>query len=159
MLMVKFISIGTHTNFSGRFGILNHVEVGSRVVDELFPALDLDQAEWVENIQKGECSLKGFLYAVGESIDERESRQFKEGLDSKVKLSLYRTFCKVVDFKAYLHGECDAGSRLMFKFRSCTHGLNKEFGTEGRGERSAYCVIMNVTALVMFCGIVQSTVL
>ena len=30
---------------------------------------------------------------------------------------------------------------------------------EGRGERSAYCVMMNVRALVMFCGIVQSTTL
>ena len=28
---------------------------------------------------------------------------------------------------------------------------------EGRGGRSAYCVMMNVRALVMFCGIVQST--
>ena len=29
----------------------------------------------------------------------------------------------------------------------------------GRGERNAYCVRMNVRALVMFCGIVQSTIL
>ena len=33
----------------------------SRVVDDLFSSLDLDKAEWVEDIQKGECSLKGFL--------------------------------------------------------------------------------------------------
>ena len=73
----------------------------SRVVDDLFSSLDLDKAEWVEDIQKGECSLKGFLSIVGESIDERESRKFKERLDSKVKLSLYRMFCKAVEFKAY----------------------------------------------------------
>ena len=113
-------------------------ESWSRVVDDLFSSLDLDKAEWVEDIQKGEWSLKGFLSVVGESIDERESRKFKEGLDSKVKLSLYRTFCKAVEFKAYLHGECDAGSRLMFKFRSGTHGLNEELdrhrGREGRKE-------------------------
>ena len=30
---------------------------------------------------------------------------------------------------------------------------------EGRGERSAYCVMMNVRMLVMFCGIVRSTIL
>ena len=77
----------------------------SRVVDDLFSSLDLDKAEWVEDIQKGECSLKGFLSVVGESIDERGSRKFKEGLDRMVKLSLYRTFCKAVEFKAYLHGE------------------------------------------------------
>ena len=100
----------------------------SRVVDDLFSSLDLDKAEWVEGIQKGECSLKGFLSVVGESIDEGESRKFKKGLDSKVKLSLYRTLCKAVEFKAYLHRECDTGSRLMFKFRSGTHGLNEELG-------------------------------
>ena len=37
---------------------------------------------------KGECSLKGFLSVVGERIVEWESRKFKEGLDSKVNLSL-----------------------------------------------------------------------
>ena len=104
--------IGTHRNFSGSFGILNHTEV---VRDDLFSSLtldarvqrgllslglcaclcvclcvclhllDLEKAERVEDIQKGECSLKGFLSVVGESIDERESRQFKEGLDSKIK--------------------------------------------------------------------------
>ena len=56
----------------------------SRVVDDLFSSLDLDKAEWVKDIQTGECSLKGFLSVVGDSIDERESRKFKEGLDSKV---------------------------------------------------------------------------
>ena len=109
----------------------------------------LDKSEWVEDIQKGECSLKGVLSVVGENIDERESRNFKERIDSKVKLLLYRTFCKAVEFKVYLHGVCDAG-------------LNEELDTdieEGRGEMSAYCVMMNVRALVMFCGIVWSTVL
>ena len=113
----------------------------SRVVDDLFSSLDLDKAEWVEDIQKGECSLKGFLSVVGESIDERESRKFKEGLDSKVKLSLYRTFCKAVEFKAYLHGECDAGSRLMFKFRSGTHGLNEDLGRHRGREGRKECLL------------------
>ena len=31
-------------------------------------------------------------------------------------------------FKKYLHGVSDAGSRLLFKFRSGTHGLNEELG-------------------------------
>ena len=85
--------------------------------------------------------MKGFLSVVGESIDERESRKFKEGLDSKVKLSLYRTFCKAVEFKAYLHGECDTGSRLMFKFRSGTHGLNEELGGHRRREGRKECLL------------------
>ena len=33
-----------------------------------------------------------------------------------------------MEFKKYLHGVSDAGSRLLFKFRSGTHGLNEELG-------------------------------
>ena len=114
--------------------------------------------------------MKGFLSAVGESIDERESRKFKEGLDSKVKFSLYRTFCKAIEFIAYLHGACDAGSRLMFRFRySWTHGLNEESctqdheelgrhrGREGRKE----CLLCDndCDSVSHVCGIVRSTIL
>ena len=67
---------------------------------------------------------------AGEGIDERESSKFEEGLNSKVKLSLYRTFGKVVEFKKYLRGVGDAGTRLLFKFRSGTHGLNEELGRQ-----------------------------
>ena len=37
------------------------------------------------------------LTQAGEGIDERESGKFEEGLNSKVKLSLYRTFGKIVE--------------------------------------------------------------
>ena len=69
-------------------------------------------------------------------------------------------FCNAVGFKAYLHGACDAGTRLLFKFRSGTHGLMRNWTDieEGRGERSAYCVMMNVRVLVMIYGSVQYTV-
>ena len=87
--------------------------------------LGLDKAELWQDMQSGECSLMVFLSIVGE---ERETRKFEEGLNSKVKLSLYKTFNKVVEFKEYLHGVSDAASRLMFKFRSGTHGLNEELG-------------------------------
>ena len=43
---------------------------------------------------------------------------YAEGLRSKVKLSLYTTFSKKVGFRKYLHGMSNAGSRLLFKFRS-----------------------------------------
>ena len=39
----------------------------------------------------------------------------------------------MVEFKKYLHGASDAGSRLMFKFRSGTHGLNEELGRHRGG--------------------------
>ena len=57
-------------------------------------SLGLDKAEWLEDIRKGNCSLKSFLGVAGEVIDERESSKFEEGLNSKVKLSLYRTLVK-----------------------------------------------------------------
>ena len=50
------------------------------------------------------------------------------GLNTKVKLDTYKRFGKSVEFKKYLHGVCDAGSRLLFKFRSGMHGLNEELG-------------------------------
>ena len=65
----------------------------SRVVNDLFSALGLDKAEW---LQSGECSVKGFLSIVGDCVADRENRKFEEGLNSKVKLSLYKTFNKVV---------------------------------------------------------------
>ena len=36
----------------------------------------------------------------------------------------------------YLHGLCDAGTRLLFKFRSGTHGLGRHRGREGKVECS-----------------------
>ena len=77
------------------------------LVYNLFSSLGLDKAEWLEDIRKGSCSLKSFLGVAGESTSK-----FEEGLNSKVKLSLYRTFGKVVVFKKYLRGVSDAGTRL-----------------------------------------------
>ena len=51
-----------------------------RLVDDLFVALNLDKLEWIEDIQKGDSSLKAFLACVDESISERENRKFEEGL-------------------------------------------------------------------------------
>ena len=66
-----------------------------KVVDNLFSSLGLDKAEWLEDMRKGSCSLKSFLGVAGEGIDQRESSKFEEGLNSKVKLSLYSTFGKI----------------------------------------------------------------
>ena len=39
----------------------------------------------------------------------------------------------------YLHGVSDAGTRLLFKFRSGTHGLNEELGRHrGRNGRTEH---------------------
>ena len=36
---------------------------------------------------------------------------------------MYKRFVRRSEFKKYLHGLCDAGTRLLFKFRSGTHGF------------------------------------
>ena len=79
----------------------------SRLVDNLFGSLDLDKAEWLDEIEKGDSSLKAFLAMVEESIGEREREKFVEGLN---KLTLCKSFGKEVQFKKYLHG---AGTRLL----------------------------------------------
>ena len=71
-------------------------------------------------------------------------------LNNKVKLAMYKTFGKNVEFKKYLHGVSDAGTRLLFKFRSGTHGLNayEELGRHrGReGKWNVLCVVLSVRA-------------
>ena len=96
--------------------------------------------------------LKAFLALAGESISERESKRFGEGLNTKVKLTLYKTFGKAI--YRYLHGVADAGSRL---FRSGTHGLNEELGRH-RGRENVSCVVMSVRVSVMCCGSVQHNI-
>ena len=66
-------------------------------------------------------------------------RRFEEGLNTKVKLDIYKRFGKSVEFKKYLHGVCDAGSRLLFKFRSGTHGANEELGRHRGREGKTEC--------------------
>ena len=74
-------------------------KVWSRIINDLFVSLDLDKAEWLKDIMDGSSSLKAFLVlAAGESISERESKRFEEGLNTKVKLTLYKTFDKAIEF-------------------------------------------------------------
>ena len=107
--------------------------------------------------RKRDSSMKAFQALVDESIGERECRKFVEGLNNNNKLALYKTFGIEVEFKEYFHGMSDAGTRLLFKFRSGTHGLNEELGVEKEG-KSVCCVQMNVRVLVMYCGNVQHIV-
>ena len=54
---------------------------------------------------------------------------------------MYKRFVKQSEFKRYLHGFCDAGTRLLFKFRSGTHGLNEELGRHRGREGKVECSI------------------
>ena len=40
-----------------------------------------------------------------------------------------------------MHGVSDAGTRLLFKFRSGTHGLNEEFGRHRGREGRSQCML------------------
>ena len=101
--------------------------------------LDIDKSEWLEDIKHGDSSSASFMACVEECISERGSRKFKEGFNTKVKLDMCKRFGKSVDFNKYLHGICDAGSRLLFKFRSGTHGLNEELGRHRWREGKTEC--------------------
>ena len=75
---------------------------------------------------------------VEESIGERD---FVEGL----KLTLYKRFGKELQFKKYLHGLSDAGTRLL--------SVKSWVGIRVR--KSVCCAGMSVRVLVIHCGIVQ----
>ena len=92
----------------------------------------------VDDIRKGQCPLSLFLSNVNEY---RESKGNVEGLNSKVKLELYKTFGKEVEFKRYLHGVSNAGTKLLFKFRSRTHGLNEELGRHRGRNGKTECIL------------------
>ena len=89
-------------------------------MDDLLKSLGIGKSEWLEDIKHGDSSSASFMAYVEECISERESRKFEDGLTTKVKLDMYKLFGKSVEFKKYLHGICDAGIRLLFKFRSGT---------------------------------------
>ena len=85
-------------------------------------------------IKKGNSSSKSFLACVDECVSERESKGFW-----KVKLNMYiQGVLSKVNSK---HGFCDAGTRLLFKFRSGMHGLNEELGRHRGREDKVECSI------------------
>ena len=137
-------------------------KVWSWMVDDLFKSLDIDKSEWLEDIKHGDSSPASFTASVEECISKRESRKFEEGLNTKVKLDMYKRFGKSVEFKKYLHGICDAGSRLLFKFRSGTHGLNEELGRHRGREGKTECSLCgneceNVSHVLWECSAYSST--
>ena len=102
------------------------------------------------------------MACVEQCISERESRWSEDGLNIEVKLDIYKRFGKYVEFKKYLHGVCDAGSRLLFKFRLGTHGLNEELGRHRGREGKTECSLCgdeceNVSHVLWECSAYSST--
>ena len=76
--------------------------------------------------------------------------------------SFIDSIVKILEFKKYLHGICDAGSRLLFKFRSGTHGLNEELGRHRGREGKTECSLCgneceNVSHVLWECSAYSST--
>ena len=61
----------------------------------------------------------------------------------KNKLRVYRELKEVFECKKYLYGVPDMGSKLLFRFRSGTHGLNEELGRHITRNVSKACVFCN----------------
>ena len=53
----------------------------------------------MEDIKHGYNSSPSFTACLEECITERDSRTFEEGLNTKVKLHIYKRFGKSVEFK------------------------------------------------------------
>ena len=94
--------------------------------------------EWLKGIVDGSRSLKAFLALAGESISERESKRFEEGLNTKVKLTLYKTFGKAIEFKKYF-------SRADFLLK-----LQEKLGNgSGRRRKLALALALALNYMVM----------
>ena len=135
-------------------------KVWSRLVDNIFVSLKLDKAYWLKNILDGSRSLKQFQALTGKSIRKRESKRFEEGLNAKVKLSLYKTIGKGIEFKKYLHRVIDAGPDCYLSLGQELMGLLKNWVDIGAGKvmKSVSCVVLSVRVLVICCGSVRRKV-
>ena len=54
---------------------------------------------------------------------------------------MYRRFGGKREFKKYLRCRSDGGARLLFKFRSGTHGLNEELGRHSDRDGRVECTL------------------
>ena len=61
------------------------------------------------------------------------------GMCKKSKLRAYRELTEDSECKKYLHGVSDMGSKLLFRFRSGTHGLNEILGRHSSRNSSKAC--------------------
>ena len=59
----------------------------------------MNGCHWLEDIERRDSSSASFLACVEECISERESTRFEKGLNTKVKLDIYKRFGKSVEFK------------------------------------------------------------
>ena len=73
----------------------------------------LPKGELLDDIRKGQCPLSLLLSNVNECVSNRENKVYVEGLNSKVRLGLYKAFSKEVQFKSTSMG------LVMLELDSC----------------------------------------
>ena len=59
----------------------------------------------------------------------------------KSKLRVHRELKEDFECKKYLHRVSEMGSKLLFRFRSGTHGLNEELGRHSTRNNSKACFL------------------
>ena len=106
-----------------------------KCIDEIFTSLQIEK----EEVQQR--SFKEFINKLDELFRGKEYEQFMQGVSMKRKLALYKEFGENIEFKSYLHGIGDAGTRLLFKLRSGTNGLMEELGRHRDMENDQSCKI------------------
>ena len=57
--------------------------------------------------------------------------------------------------EVYLHGVSDMGSKLWFRFRSGTHGLNEELGRHSIRNSSKACFLCVCVCRACFMGMLR----
>ena len=70
-----------------------------KVINELLLQLDLDSQEVL-----AADNINLFLDTVDEALRDREYKDFNDSLNTKVKLNLYKSFCKEIEFKIICRG-------------------------------------------------------
>ena len=87
-------------------------------------------------------SLKKELYLLDkvlelkltrETLDKRKCEELEMALQHKSKLHVYKELKCGVGFEEYLKHGKGPSSRLLFEFRSGTHGLFEELGRHAKG--------------------------
>ena len=61
------------------------------------------------------------------------------GMCKKNKLRVYGELKEDFECKKYSHGVSDMGSKLLFRFRTGTHGLNEELSRHSTRNSSKAC--------------------
>ena len=97
--------------------------------------MSLDKGEILDDMHEGNSSLKSFMACIEDDLREREAKEFRKGLDSKVKLEGLRG-------RRNLRSICMAIVMTeLFKFRSGTHGLNEELGRHSDRDGRVDCTL------------------